>query len=156
MWLSRIFPIIRYTRVCLLLMAGVVCLELIAQASASSSPRQSAANSASTTPNIQKPCKLHPAVIAPCFMIHGRLSYWNGTPSARIWKIGTKRILGVSDGLALPEYEQMPENVEILLGGLGTNVYGDFEFCPFTNSEPGVMQLGCIQSGKNLRVTHGR
>jgi hypothetical protein len=98
------------------------------------------------------PCQEHPEVRSKCFWLHGRLSYWNGTPAARIWKIGTKRMLGVSDGHALPEYEQMPEYIRKLMVSFDTEIYGDFEFCPFTKEKPGVMQLGCIQSGKNMHA----
>ncbi len=99
----------------------------------------------------RRPCKEHPEVAAPCFKVRGRLSLWNGVPSARLWVVGTDRMLGVSDGHALPNFEQMPKNVEDVLKW-EVNVFGDFEFCPFTPDEPGVMRLGCIQSGTNLRV----
>jgi hypothetical protein len=90
-------------------------------------------------------CRLNPAVVGPCFKLHGRLSVGNGTPSMRIWRIGTKRILGV-----LPsETEIVPEvvraNVEFQ-----TNLYGDFEVCPFERERPGAMQTVCVESASNL------
>ena len=37
------------------------------------------------------------AIIGDCFEIHGRLSLYNGTPSVRLWPVGTKRLLGVRE-----------------------------------------------------------
>ena len=67
-----------------------------------------------------------------------------------IWIIGSKRMLGVSDGQALPESEQMPPNVQGLLRQ-GTDVFGDFEFCSFAPERPSAMRTGCIQAGSHLR-----
>ena len=39
-----------------------------------------------------------PENAATCYWTHGRLNFYNGAPSYRIWKIGTKRILGVYSG----------------------------------------------------------
>ncbi len=47
-------------------------------------------------------CKSDPDIVGVCFTVHGRLSAWNGAPTMRIWRIGTKRILGVHDGI-VPE-----------------------------------------------------
>src|SRR5690348_17907438 len=33
-----------------------------------------------------------------CYWTHGRLMVYNGNPSFRIWKTGTRRILGVFNG----------------------------------------------------------
>jgi hypothetical protein len=125
----------RWKRIAPLLLALIVTLSL--PVAAHEEPR--------------RPCREHPEVKPPCFIVHGRLSWWNGSPAARIWIVGTKRMLGVSDGHSLGGFEQMPEDVLKKLAW-GANVFGDYEFCPFTESKAGVMQLGCIQSGKNLRV----
>lgn len=100
----------------------------------------------------QQSCNKHPEVTNGCYWVHGRLSIYNGTPSARIWKIGTKRILGISEDHALPNYEQMPKSLEKLIVSPRTVIFGDFEFCPYTKEEQGVMQLGCIQSIDNVIV----
>jgi hypothetical protein len=50
-----------------------------------------------------QPCKTDPDIIDACFNVHGRLSAWNGSPTMRIWRTGTKRILGVRDDI-MPEY----------------------------------------------------
>lgn len=100
----------------------------------------------------KRPCKEHPAVQPPCFTVYGRLrAYSGGPPVNAIWIVGTKRMLGVSDGQALPEFEQMPVNVSDLLRQ-GTDVFGEFEFCPFAPDHPGAMRMGCIQAGHQLRT----
>jgi hypothetical protein len=105
----------------------------------------------------QRPCREHPKVSGPCFTFRGRLANYNGNPTARVWRIGTTRILGVSDGMALPEFEKMPANAKAALGGsFDLYVFGDFEFCPFTPDKPGVMRLGCLNSAKNLKVVEHR
>lgn len=85
-----------------------------------------------------------------CFTIHGRISIWNGSPSLRIWRIGTDRILGVLDS----ENEIIPDNLAKQLDGIGTEVFGDFEVCPFTKSRPGEMQMVCVQTASHLVTKH--
>lgn len=104
-------------------------------------------------PEPQRLCREHPKVMAACFTFRGRLANYNGVPTTRVWRIGTNRILGVSDGMALPEFEQMPANAKAALDrSFDRDVFGDFEFCPFTADRPGVMRLGCINSATNLKV----
>ena len=105
-------------------------------------------------PEPKRPCHEHPKVIAKCFTFRGRLGNYNGAPTMRVWRAGTNRILGVSDSMALPEFEQVPANAKEALGeSFDKYVFGDFEFCPFTPERPGVMQFGCINSAKNLKVS---
>jgi hypothetical protein len=99
----------------------------------------------------RRPCREHPEVRPPCFEVQGRLSYWNGTPTARIWIVGTNRMLGVSDGQALPGFEQMPKAVRERLNW-ETELFGNYTFCPFTPEQAGVMQLGCVQAVDGLRA----
>lgn len=89
-------------------------------------------------------CKSDPDIVAACFKVHGRLSAWNGTPTMRIWRIGTDRILGVHDGI-MPESltSKMDWNVE---------AYGDYEVCPFRHRRFGEMQMVCIESAKHVVV----
>src|SRR5262245_48301115 len=42
-------------------------------------------------------CRARSDVAGKCFTVHGRLSVYNGTPSIRLWPIGTKRLLGIID-----------------------------------------------------------
>lgn len=104
-------------------------------------------------PESQQPCKGNPYQVAPCFKVHGRLMYYMGAPSPRIWWIGTKRILGVSESHA--EVRQMPKSLREKLK-LDEAIYGDFEVCPFTKERPGEMQFVCIESASNLIVRRMR
>jgi hypothetical protein len=53
--------------------------------------------------------------VAKCFVVHGRLSFYNGAPSARIWKIGTKRILGVHNSVLPGELGLKMSNFKLKL-----------------------------------------
>ncbi len=98
----------------------------------------------------EKSCREHPKLVGSCFTVHGRLSAYNGTPSLRIWKIGTRRMLGVSEQrFAEPGYRNIPEVIQKQVT-LDTALFGNYVVCPFTRSRPGEMQLVCIEKGKNL------
>ncbi len=88
-------------------------------------------------------CKTDPDIVYACFTLHGRLSAWNGSPTFRIWKVGTNRILGDHDDWPLPEElaEHMNWDVE---------AWGDFKVCPFTKEQPGIMQMVCIESASQV------
>lgn len=103
-------------------------------------------------------CKT-PEIAATCYWTHGRLANYNGTPTLRLWKIGTKRILAIHSGPGFKlgdnqenENPEVPANVERAFKDFETLVYGDFEICPLEPEEPGVMQRACIESAKNLVV----
>ena len=91
-------------------------------------------------------CRKDPRVIAACFQVHGRLSNWNGNPTSRIWIVGTKRMLGLREGT------ELPPALEKRLCDFDQEVYGDFEFCPFTPEKPGVMQVGCLAAVSNYQI----
>jgi len=100
----------------------------------------------------EKSCREHPRLTAPCFTVHGRLSIYNGTPARRLWRIGTKRVLGISEQrFAVAGYRNIPKDIESKLNQ-DVAIYGDFLVCPFTRSKPGEMQLVCIEEGKNVAV----
>ncbi len=107
----------------------------------------------------QKPCKT-PEVASSCLRIHGRLAAGNGTPSTRLWQIGTQHIYGIysnrygftHDSLTLdneaPELHftfPKPEQG-------GWTVYGDFEVCPLEPLVQGHMQAACIASATHVVV----
>ena len=99
-----------------------------------------------------KSCREHPQLIGKCFRVHGRLSTYNGNPAVRLWRIGTKRVLGVSDQrFSLPGYRNLPEDLSQKLNG-ENSIIGDFLACPFTPAKPREMQLVCIESAKNVVV----
>jgi hypothetical protein len=91
-------------------------------------------------------CRKDSRVVAACFEVHGRLSNWNGNPTERIWIVGTKRMLGLREGTSLPKA------LEDKLGNFDDEVYGDFDFCPFTPEKPGVMQVGCVAGVSNYQI----
>jgi hypothetical protein len=88
-------------------------------------------------------CKADPDIVEACFTIHGRLHVWNGSPSLRIWHVGTKRMLGVLDDFPLPE---SLDSYDLLNGEL----WGDFEVCPFAKDRPGAMRMVCVESASRL------
>src|SRR5689334_15474021 len=86
----------------------------------------------------EKPCREHPQLIAACFTVRGRMYYANGNPSVRIWRVGTKRIMGVSEGrFGLPGYENLPQDIEDHLVLDEVDLLADFTVCPFTPLKPG-------------------
>ena len=91
----------------------------------------------------EQPCKTDPDVIGACFTLRGKLTAWNGSPTLRIWRVGTKRILGVNDDEPLPADLQSHMNWDV-------EAWGDFTVCPFTRERPGVMQIVCIESSKQV------
>ena len=105
-----------------------------------------------TTTSGCKPCRQHPAVIGPSFVVHGVLRSYNGTPTARIWKVGTNRILGISEGLFYLEgYCNIPLWLKSKMG-FDREIVGDFVVYPFTKDEPGKMRFICVDSAYNLRI----
>jgi hypothetical protein len=102
--------------------------------------------------SIKKSCREHPQLAGKCFTVHGKLSTYNGNPAVRLWRIGTKRVLGVSDQrFSLPGYRNIPEDLAKQLDG-ENEILGDFLVCPFTRPRLGEMQLMCIESAKNVVV----
>ena len=99
-----------------------------------------------------KSCREHPQLIGKCLNVHGQLSVYNGNPAVRLWRIGTKRVLGVSDQrFSLPDYRNLPEDLKKQLNGENL-IIGDFLVCPFTPAKPREMQLVCIESARNVSV----
>jgi len=100
----------------------------------------------------KKTCKEHPMLSGPCFKVRGRMFYSNGTPSMRIWPVGTKRILGISESrFYLDDYGNIPDELVHKLSW-ETVMYADFKVCPFTNDQPGVMRFVCVQSADNIKI----
>jgi hypothetical protein len=98
-----------------------------------------------------KSCKEHPQLSGPCFKLRGRLSIYNGTPSLRIWPVGTTRLLGISEGrFAHPDIDNIPPHVRARLGSLDDELFAEFTVCPFANDKPGVMRLICVESATNI------
>jgi hypothetical protein len=99
-----------------------------------------------------KSCEDHPMVSGPCFKVRGRMAFYNGAPSLRIWPVGTKRILGVSEGrFYLEGYDNVPRELVRQLTW-DTVMFADFTICPFTDDQPGVMRLICVESAENISI----
>jgi hypothetical protein len=99
-----------------------------------------------------KPCREHPLVNGPKFIVHGVMQVWNGMPSVRIWKIGTKRILGVSEGLDYREgFCNLPTWLGVKLNTVN-EIIGDFVLYPFTEDKPGIMRFVCVDTAYNLII----
>jgi len=97
------------------------------------------------------PCRAQPSLVGKCFTVRGRLSLYNGAPTIRLWRAGTKRMLGVSASYSLAGYSSIPEELEKRLDW-ESEVWGDFLVCPFTRQRPKEMQMICIEEGKNIVV----
>jgi hypothetical protein len=77
---------------------------------------------------------------------------YNGTPSFRIWPIGSHRLLLVSEGrFGLEGYENLPKSIADKVSS-STDLYATFQVCPFTPQKPGVAQLICVDSAENMSV----
>src|SRR5438046_10440724 len=80
----------------------------------------------------EKSCREPSQLVGKCFKVHGRLSTYNGNPAVRLWRIGTRRVLGVSDQrFSLPGYRNIPEDLVKQLDG-ENEILGDFLVCPIT------------------------
>lgn len=83
--------------------------------------------------------------VAPCYKVRGRLSYYNGTPSTRIWIVGTHRMLSLPG-----EDRDLPANVKALLKDFDDNIFGDFVVCPLKKYQKGHMQAVFVKSASHL------
>ncbi|MGH7976253.1 MAG: hypothetical protein ACREC8_06285 [Limisphaerales bacterium] len=82
--------------------------------------------------------------------VHGRLCIYNGTPSYRIWVVGTKRLLGVDQ--SSDEVPVMPNKLHDLILG-DREVFGDFVVEPLTPYKEGEMQMVRVVSASKIVVT---
>jgi len=80
------------------------------------------------------------------------MNLYNGVPSVRIWRVGTKRIVGVSEQrFCVAGYCNLPTSIRERLSW-DSDLFADFVVCPFTPAEPGVMQLVCVDSATHVVV----
>ena len=101
----------------------------------------------------------HATAAPACYPVHGRLFATNGTPSLRIWPVGTRRLLGVHDDAnpeALP-----PELRGDHAPSMGATddarveVYGDFTVCPLKRDRPGHMRMVAVKAVAHPVWVHG-
>ena len=96
----------------------------------------------------EKSCREHPRLIGNCFAVRGRLSIYDGAPALRLWRVGTRRVLGISEQrFSVAGYRNVPEYIESQINQ-NVAIFGDFLVCPFTRAQPGEMQLVCIEGGR--------
>lgn len=98
-------------------------------------------------------CAYRPDIVSRCFELRGRFSFWNGAPSARIWPVGTKRLIGVHFDLLPPALEAEMTRLEPRRS-FNTEVWADFTLCPFTRYRKGRMQFVCIEAWRNTAFRH--
>ncbi len=86
----------------------------------------------------------------------------DGTPSFRLWKIGTHRMLAIYSGPSVDfavddlgdnEHPEFPANIQRVFRPPDRPLlFADFEVCPLEPEKPNVMQAACIESAKNIFV----
>src|ERR1700690_1701521 len=81
----------------------------------------------------------------PCYKVRGRLSYYNGAPSTRIWIVGTHRMLGIPS-----EDQELPANVKPLLKSFDDEIFADFVVCPLTKERAGEMTMVSVKSASHV------
>ncbi len=104
-----------------------------------------------------EPCMGNRTLVGECFTVHARLQMTTGTPGYWMWRVGSNRILGVSEP-AFEKDSESPWMPESLLRKLDWDIYmyGDFLVCPVTKERPGAMQTVCIDSVKHLVIKDTR
>ena len=87
-----------------------------------------------------------------CRWVHGRMTEGNGTPSTRIWPVGTHRILGVvNPGHPDVDAGEMPERVlNLRTPEHDFTVWGDFYVCPVAPERAGWMRLVVVKGARRL------
>ena len=150
-----------------------VSLLVVCALAAQAIPQKDAASAAPQKTTARKiPCKTDENA-SICYWTHGRLSLYNGNPAFRIWKVGTKRILGVYSGPRSErvdpldnEHPEFPAALDRVYdreykrkaaakdpdAQWPDSVYGDFEVCPLEPEKKGEMQAACIESAKVTAV----
>ena len=95
-------------------------------------------------------------VVAPsCFDVHGRLEFANGSPTVRLWPIGSRRLFGVFGGDGDPD---SPTLLPLVVRTAATPstpgsmlaVVGDFRVCPLASERRGWMQPVCIEGAAHV------
>lgn len=143
------------------------------QDAAKQSSTASAGAGTSSTNKRKIPCKT-PENASLCYWTHGRLSVYEGAVPYNIWKIGTRRLLGVFSGPshypaltdndifnpALPAeldraYEadnRRHKKATGIMWAIPPPVFADFEVCPLKREIKGERQPVCIESAKNIVI----
>ena len=96
---------------------------------------------------------------APCFTVHGLLQGSNGVPGIRMWRIGTRRVLGIVGGDGSPAADDLvPQplyaRMQTETPGWLRSVDAKFLVCPLATEKAGWMQPVCIVSASDVVFTH--
>ena len=89
-----------------------------------------------------------------CRVVRGRMALSNGTPSVRIWVVGTRRILGVVQ--QDETLDDLPNSIRKLWNGKNPDadwnsvIYGDFKVCADAPLRPGRMQMVEVAEARRL------
>jgi hypothetical protein len=97
-------------------------------------------------------CTASSSFDGPCYTVHGRMRWYNGTPGPRIWVIGTSRELGVEEE-ELYGSCVLPKELRRLLTSdwrLDREVFADFVVRLRTLYHRGWMQHVCVASAGRL------
>ena len=143
------------------------------KSNASTAAQSGESTSAPSTAKRKIPCKT-PENASLCYWTHGRLWIANGNPTYRIWKIGTRRMLGILNGPShfpprveedteLPEFPaELDRAYEAdnrrhkretgIMWAVPPPVFADFEVCPLEPERKGEMQGVCIESAKHIYI----
>jgi hypothetical protein len=98
-------------------------------------------------------CRTSHNLVGACFTVHGRLFEADVPPRIRIDATGGKQILGVLDRQSLTESAEMvpaAANALLMAAPSTTDIYGDYEVCPFEKDTSGPMRAVCIQSATHV------
>ena len=101
------------------------------------------------------PAQRPPERTGECRILRGRAFLSNGTPSVRLWVIGTTRILGVhQQDLSFDDLPSALRQAWTTDGrpDWGKRIYGRFTVCALEPSRPGRMQEVRIVAAGDLRV----
>ena len=112
------------------LVAGAIFLSLPAQSSAQAEPPPPL-DSASRIPPDSVCSHRGSPFIGPCEVVHAAMFPSNGSPWVRLWKVGTKRVLGVWDmnEQDVPSSCPLPTHLEALLAD-DKRIYADSCYAP--------------------------
>jgi hypothetical protein len=103
------------------------------------------------------PAPVSAARSAHCFWVQGRLAYYNGNPSIRIWPKGTSRLLGVLSSTGKDEDpDALPAAVRAVRPSFDRTVWGAFRACPMTRDRPGRMRFVYLTDARRLIVADRR
>lgn len=133
-------------------------IALFATSAAFSKPPATSGRALAIKDYRQEPCKT-PETAQSCVQVHGRLRAGNGTPSTRLWQIGTHHVYGIySNRYGFTHDDQTLDNeapelhfaLPKSINSYGWTVYGDFEVCPLEPLIQGHMQAACVVSAAHV------